>query len=100
MGCCGQRRMARQGGPPPPLRTGPAPAVEGSPRSVPRPVSAPPAVLGGATVTVRYRASASILVRGPVSGRQYRFSPERPVQTIDARDLEALLRTSVFVRSG
>ena len=49
-------------------------------------------------VTLRYLESSPILVRGPATGLQYEFSGDRPVQSVDARDAAALLRTRFFSR--
>jgi hypothetical protein len=73
--------------------------AEDPPGPIRHQASVAPLVPPGPTVTIRYRSGSAILVRGPVTGRQYRFSPERAVQAVDARDVEALLRTRVFVRT-
>jgi hypothetical protein len=49
-------------------------------------------------VKLRYLAEAPVLVAGPVSGRQYKFSAEERDRVVDARDLEPLLRTRHFQR--
>jgi hypothetical protein len=49
-------------------------------------------------VALRAVANGGINVRGPASGRQYSFSAAAPVQHVEARDAEALLRTSWFRR--
>lgn len=49
-------------------------------------------------VTLQYLESSPIIVTGPTSGRQYEFSGARPSQAVDARDVEALLRTRFFRR--
>lgn len=51
-------------------------------------------------VRLRYLERSPVLVRGPVTGRQYEFSGSRPVQRVDGRDAEALLRTGFFRRAG
>jgi hypothetical protein len=50
-------------------------------------------------VLLRYSETSPIVVSGPVSGRPYRFTREDPVQRVDARDADALLRTRFFTRS-
>ncbi len=47
-------------------------------------------------VRVRYRFDSPILVRGPATGRRYDFSADAPVQAVELRDAEALLRTRYF----
>jgi hypothetical protein len=48
------------------------------------------------TVNLRYLENSPILVRGPVTGRQYEFSGAKPQQPVDVRDADALLRTGFF----
>ena len=52
------------------------------------------------TVAIRYMESSPIQVRGPATGRQYAFSRDHPIQSVEARDAEALLRTRFFRRQG
>jgi hypothetical protein len=62
------------------------------PAIVPRPAAAAP--IGA--VGLRYLARSPIVVRGPVSGIEYRFSAAQPVQRVARADREALLRTGHF----
>jgi hypothetical protein len=65
-----------------------------------RPAGAAPATARAAgVVALRTVANGGINVRGPVSGTQYSFSAAAPVQHVEARDAEALLRTSWFRRA-
>jgi hypothetical protein len=102
MGCCGHSRSRRA----------PAPVAIGSPLAPERSAigseepawpgsSAGPAAgrTGARAVQLRYRDRARVLVRGPLSGRSYEFSAAAPVQAVDARDAESLLRTRLFVRA-
>jgi len=41
-------------------------------------------------------ANARIRVIGSATGRQYEFSGAAPIQNIEARDVEALVRTKFF----
>ncbi len=50
-------------------------------------------------MSLRYVEQAPVFVRGPVSGRRYEFSGARPIQSVDARDAEALLRIRFFKRA-
>lgn len=50
------------------------------------------------SVNLRYLERSPILVLGPATGRRYEFSGAKPVQSVDTRDLEALLRTRFFRR--
>ena len=50
-------------------------------------------------VQLRYRDRAPVQVRGPVTGRTYVFSAAQPVQTVDAREADGLLRTKMFSRA-
>jgi len=50
------------------------------------------------SVSLRYLKQTRILVQGPITGRHYEFSGARPCQSVDARDVEALLRTRFLSR--
>jgi hypothetical protein len=98
MGCCGQKREALKSGPPV-ATAGTASATLSQPavQAVQRatgwgqpPVESP--------VRVQYSERSRILVRGPVTGREYEFSASQSVQTVDGRDAPALLRTRYFQR--
>ena len=54
------------------------------------------AYTGGNEVTLQYLQTTSILVKGPISGRLYTFSGQTPNQSVDARDVESLLKTGFF----
>jgi hypothetical protein len=60
-------------------------------------VQAGPGIAGA--VMLRTRERTRLLVRGPVSGRAYEFSADRPAQAVDSRDAQVLLRTRHFVRA-
>jgi len=96
MGCCGQRRTVSVR--PPVARAitaGPVGATP-APNQVPRPASA---AATGATAPLRYVRQSGIIVRGPVTGKQYAFTAAKPVQQVDAQDAAGLLRTSWFRRA-
>lgn len=98
MGCCGQSRAAYTPAyqAPPRAARPPAPADGG-----PAFAETPPQAAGAAPGTVRLRFTrlAGVRVRGPVSGRGYEFSAAAPVQAVDARDADGLLRTGYFRRA-
>jgi len=50
-------------------------------------------------VQLRYLERSPILVRGPVSTKTYRFTGAYPLQNVDSRDVDALLRTGFFRRN-
>lgn len=54
---------------------------------------------GHAAIQLRYTESSPILVRGPVSGRTYRFSAAQPLQPVDRRDAPSLCETRFFRRA-
>ena len=56
---------------------------------------APPRALFDA-VPLRYLARTGVLVRGPATGIEYRFSGTQPVQRVARADRDALLRTGHF----
>jgi hypothetical protein len=47
-------------------------------------------------VALRSVSAGGMIVRGPATGRQYAFSAAAPVQMVEARDAQGLLRTSWF----
>jgi len=71
------------------------PAAAPAPAPEPRPA----ATLFGA-VSLRYLARSAVVVRGPVTGMQYRFSGAEPVQRVARADRDALLRTGHFAMAG
>jgi hypothetical protein len=50
------------------------------------------------SVRLRYTERSRILVHGPVTGRVYEFSSERPLAHVSVRDAQGLLNTRYFVR--
>jgi hypothetical protein len=95
MGCCGQARAAYTPAYEPPPRPA-APADEGPAftDTAPQAGAAAPG-----TVRLRFTRLAGVRVRGPASGRSYDFSAVAPVQSVDARDADDLLRTGYFRRA-
>jgi hypothetical protein len=92
MGCCGQKRTN--------LRNNLAPAATpGHAQPVLNRQLLSPAQPVATAVTLRYLQSSPLRVQGPVTGRHYEFSAARPVQTVDPRDAEALVRTRCFRRA-
>ena len=94
MGCCGQARAAylpELRPPPAPARVPDAPAQGAS--------AGGDAVPAPGTVRLRFTRDTGVRVRGPVSGLGYAFSGDAPVQAVDARDAEGLLRTGYFRRA-
>jgi hypothetical protein len=49
---------------------------------------------------IRYDGGRSILVTGPVTGRQYRFSGVERLQLVDPRDAVAIVRNPMFRIDG
>jgi hypothetical protein len=45
-----------------------------------------------------YYGYASVNIRGPFTGQLYQFSRLRPVQAVDSRDAQSILRTRLFRR--
>jgi hypothetical protein len=81
MGCCGDRRRELLGAPPANPARG-APAAR-STRGAAR-----------ATLTVRfeYVGRTGLTVRGPISGRVYRFGHRGAIVSVDVRDRLSLVR--------
>jgi hypothetical protein len=94
MGCCGKLRSALNASASQevlptqrlPLSVGP---------NIARARTVRPAI---ASVSVRYVERSSVVVHGPITGRQYAFSGTNPVQSVDVRDAGAFLRTRFFRR--
>lgn len=89
MACCGKTRSTFIGQRPV-ARSAPSSPAANRPRV---PVAAP---APGGLVALRSVAAGGMVVRGPVTGRQYTFSAAAQVQMVEARDAAALLRTSWF----
>jgi hypothetical protein len=96
MGCCGQARAAYTPAIEPPRR-GPRDVADGDENAAPAAADgAPPP----GTVRLHFTRQAGVRVRGPVSGASYAFSGDAPLQAVDARDAESLLRTGYFRRAN
>ena len=98
IGCCGEKRAAFRS----PLTSPPSPPVQ---RTTPTPP--PPGLQPGYpgsqprtnVVAVRYLETSPISVRGMPSGSQYQFSGAHPLQAVNVRDAEILVRTRFFRRA-
>jgi len=86
MSCCGQGRMALKAS-----QSGVAPMGSGQAQLAGGPMVR-------ATTPMRYLGTSPIVVRGAISGGAYPFSPARPVQMVDARDVAGLLKRGMFRR--
>jgi hypothetical protein len=58
--------------------------------------TAPPRIPETGPVILRYLGAASMLIVGPVTGRQYRFSAADAKQTVARADARRLLSTGLF----
>src|SRR5262245_5886965 len=74
MSCCGQNREA--------LRRGRSSVTRDSSQTF--------------TTRLIYQGDSSLLFRGPSTGRAYWFTPEQREQTVDPRDLAAIMATGLF----
>jgi len=45
---------------------------------------------------VRYLGGRSVVIKGPVTGAEYRFSPRECVQLIDPRDAVGIVRSRLL----
>jgi hypothetical protein len=90
--CCGSKRSAWR-----PARSTPGVATSPArPAVVPTasvPLETGPSRPGVTRTRLRYSDSASIRLKGPITGRAYSFSGAEPVQEVDVRD------AAIFVRS-
>jgi hypothetical protein len=48
---------------------------------------------------LHYLGRSAIVLQGAATGREYGFSPGRPVQPVDIRDAIALLASGLFRRA-
>jgi hypothetical protein len=98
--CCGRKRQAMMASYHP---SAPTPARQGI-ASVPASSPQPGVELGrrrgmSSAINLRYVQTGSIRVLGSVTGHQYEFSGERPVQMVHRGDANGLLRTGYFRRA-
>ena len=107
MTCCGQRRAAvttaGQVLRPTPTQLGALPPTASRPAPAPAPARAPvrpPAASLFGGVALRYLARSPVVVLGPVTGMEYRFSGADPVQPVARADRDALLQTGHFAMVG
>ena len=113
MGCCGQNRSAMSASQaatqrsrewpsnlpgPTALRTDPSLRGSASSAVAERNSNVAPA-LSRRAMSVRYVERNAVIVRGPASGTSYRFSAASPVQSVDVRDADSLLRSGLFMRA-
>jgi len=49
---------------------------------------------------LRYMGGRPVLVKGPATGNQYRFSGVEPIRLVDPRDAIALVRNPMFRIEG
>jgi hypothetical protein len=80
MGCCGQQRAALVHGN---VDGSQKPSESGSARS-------------GSDVQVELTRRRALVVRGPVTGRAYRFHEGAYIQPVDPRDAANLIMTGYF----
>jgi len=78
MGCCGQKRSALAGN---------VAVNQAAIGAIPGP---------GSSVPVEFTRRTSIIVRGPLTGRAYRFHEGAYVQSMDPRDAASLIATGYF----
>jgi len=63
-------------------------------------VAPPPQVARFGTVALRYLAGAPILVRGPATRTEYRFTRDAPLQRVAQADAAALIASGHFRRES
>ncbi len=100
MSCCSQRREALSTTVP--LRAAVAASRTPWPTTAPASVGAATGAASASaagTQPLRYLGHAPLNVRGPYSARVYRVDVPGCVIAFDARDVAALLRTSLFERA-
>ena len=85
----------------PRVNPGVDPAAAGGGAPIPPRIPPRPTAIGStlfAAQALRYLARSPIIVQGPSTGVQYRFSAAQPVQRVARADCEALLRSGHFAR--
>ena len=89
MSCCGQKRAAA------------ASASYGRSQATPIPAPTPTEVHKEAgDRLVRYLGANPLSLRGPHRGRVYYFAETGKTGSVDAIDIDAMLRTRLFVREA
>ncbi len=88
MSCCGQKRAAASA----------VARTRANPPSIPVPVALAPARVPHNDPLVRYVGPGKLSLRGPSTGRVYYFAQAGNTAMVDAKDVDALLRTQLFVR--
>ena len=114
MGCCGQNRAALAQQPPASYSSPQTRANPPGPGAFQTALSTPTWPPGGTAehrgasssarpgrraMALRYVERNGVIVRGPASGIDYRFTFENPVQSVDVRDADSLLRSGLFMRA-
>lgn len=94
MSCCGQKRAAAS--------SGMHGRSQGSslPSARPTPAAAKEINPGPGDGLVRYTGDQPLALKGPHSGRVYHFAKAGDAAMMDANDIEAMLRTGLFVRDA
>ncbi len=90
--CCGNRRSAWRSG-----LAAPTPRNEAEEPARSPAVAVPdltPSGPGISRVRLLYSGRGGMRVSGPITGRPYTFSGERPVQEVDVRDAAMLVRNA------
>ena len=91
MGCCGQRRAAA-------ATSAPRPSERVNHFSIPIPIVKTPVHETKKSV-LRYLGLTPLSLRGPSTGRAYYFAKADDIATVDEHDIDAMLRTQLFVRA-
>lgn len=101
MACCGQKREQLKRAPKTRYATiNRQAATQTAARLPPQPQQTVNPTAVHSAVKLRYLASARVRVIGAATGRTYEFSGASPLQSVDARDAEALLRSRFFHREA
>lgn len=88
MSCCGQKRQA--------IKSAETQTTTGNP-SQPITSDSRPVHPGFADKTrLRYLQEKPIVVRGSVSRKRYFFSGDRPLNIVETKDVESLLKIGIF----
>ena len=91
MGCCGQRRAAA-------ATSAPRALARVNHFSIPIPIVKTP-VHEVQRSALRYLGLTPLSLRGPRTGCAYYFAKADDIATVDEHDIDAMLRTQLFVRA-
>lgn len=95
MGCCGHGRAALVQGQPS-ARQAPAQQTASQQTSAQQAHAQQTPPAGTSSVRIEFVHQASVLIRGPATGRHYQFHAAARTRDVDPRDAPALVKSGYF----